>query len=90
MRMCILASDEHVETIRQTAKNNGLVDMSLLTIPVSKTGELPATHWFCNFKVSETMRDKLLAMKNLSEMEETDNWQEFLNSRELKTCKKGK
>lgn len=84
MRLCILAPAEHVETIRQTARENGLDHKYMLTIPTSKTGEEPATHWFCNFKVSQEMCDKLLALKNLSEMEVTDNWQEFLKSQEVK------
>lgn len=86
MRICILAPDEHVEAIRETARNNfpQFLGKSLLHIPVSPTGELPITHWFCNFKISQEMYEKLINLRNLSEMEIYDFPHKFLDSKGLK------
>lgn len=88
MRLCIVAPNEHIDAIRQTAIENGVPEAGLLAIPVSKTGELPATHWFCNYKVSQEMCEKLLALRTHSEMEITERWKDFLKSRELKIISK--
>jgi hypothetical protein len=89
MRVCILATDENVETVRATAKNNvpQLADLPVLTIPVSATGEMPVTHWFCNFLVSEETYTKLQEIKVLSEMEVTST-NNFLKDRNLKIIKR--
>jgi hypothetical protein len=89
MRLCILATDENVEAVRTTAKTNipSLADLPVLTIPVSASGEMPATHWFCNFLVSKETHSKLMELKSLSEMEfaSTSN---FLKDRDLKIIKR--
>ena len=90
MRICILASAENVETVRQTAKEKlpDLANVPLLNMPVSASGNLPATHWFCNFKVSQEMCDRLIAAKELSIMEVTDDWKRFLEDQGLKLVRR--
>jgi len=88
MRLSILVTNEHVETVRQiAAENTSLPPYAILAIPVSATGQEPATHWYCNFKVSQEMCDRLLSLQNLSEMEITMNWKKFLNTRSLQVIK---
>ena len=41
-----------------------------LSIPVSETGELPATHWFCFMNVSDEGYAKLLSVQEHSIIEE--------------------
>ena len=87
MRLCILATNENVEAVRARAAENMPTMTQILNFPVSSTGELPATHWFCNFKVSEAMYENLMSLKNLSEMEIHDNSKKFLEERNLKFIK---
>lgn len=85
MLLCILAKDEDVEAVRATALSNcpEFQGQKLLTVPVSATGHLPATHWFCCFPVSKPFYEKLMSVKKLSEME-LDSPQNFLKERNLK------
>ena len=88
MNICILVTDENVATVREAAVENlpQLRGHTILNIPLSESGEAPITHWFCTFKVSEEMYDKLMALKNLSEMEVSTS-KEFLKKKNLKLVK---
>jgi hypothetical protein len=85
MRINILATNENVENVRNTAAAHfeHLARRGFLTVPVSATGEYPATHWFCNFLISEEMHNKLMSLQNLSEME-LGSVKMFLKNRGLK------
>lgn len=89
MRMCILVTNDNVEIARQRGDEliPSLNGQKLLNIPVSATGELPVTHWFCQFLVSEQMRDHLLSIKTVTEMEIADPIK-FLNERNLKIIRR--
>ena len=54
-----------------------------LSIPVSETGKLPATHWFCFVNVSEDGYQKLLSIQEYSIIEESGP-KEFLEKWNLK------
>ncbi len=84
MGLCILAASENVNEVRLTARTV-LPDLSsILDVPVSPTGAMPPTHWFCCFKVSPEMCDTLLGLENLSEMQVTNSPKDFLGERGLK------
>ncbi len=88
MIICILVDDEHVDAVREKASELiGTPKGAILTIPVSSTGELPATHWFCHFEVSQAMHDKLMAAREFSDMK-VGNPKAFLKDRELKRIRK--
>lgn len=88
MRICILASDNIVDQVRKKAVEvTNLSENLILRIPVSSNGENPPTHWFCNFKVSQEMHDKLVEVKELSEMEVRNDWKKFLEEHDLKIIK---
>jgi len=57
-----------------------------LSIPVSETGQLPATHWFCFINVDQTGYDKLLSVQEYSIIEESGP-KEFLSKWNLKIIK---
>jgi hypothetical protein len=54
-----------------------------LSIPVSETGQLPATHWFCFMNVDEEGYQKILAVQEHSVYEESAP-KEFLEKWNLK------
>ncbi len=88
MRISILVSDANVAAVRAAAisglKNYPkLIHANLLSIPVSPTGDLPVTHWFCNFEGSDGLLEKLLALQNLSEIAVADAT-DFLTQKNLK------
>lgn len=89
MTLCILATNENVEI----ARSNALAGMpafnghQLLSIPCSPTGEMPATHWFCQFIGSQEACDKLIALKQVTEMEIGEP-AAFLNARNLKVIRR--
>ncbi len=85
MRLCVLATNENVEAVRASGLTNipEFVGQKLLTIPVSATGELPATHWFCSFSVTKEFYERIVALQKLSEMELNDT-KTFLEARGLK------
>ena len=90
MRICILATAENVDTVRETARQNlpEFANHRMFDTPVSADGTMPATHWLCHFKVSQGMVDKLMALKNLSDMEVATP-SEFLSDRNLKIIGRG-
>lgn len=82
MRINILTSEENVEQVRET-----WVTKNILKIPVSPTGELPATHWFCTMAGEP---DKMMAIyerRNLSIMELDLGPKEFLEKWGMKIIK---
>jgi hypothetical protein len=57
-----------------------------LKIPLSSTGELPATHWFCFINVSEETYQKMLDSQKYTIIEESVP-SEFLEKYNLKKIK---
>jgi hypothetical protein len=57
-----------------------------LSIPVSETGQLPATHWFCFINVDQVGYEKLLSVQEHSIIEENGP-KEFLSKWNLKIIK---
>lgn len=81
MRICILCEDSKLAQVREKmGKKN------ILTIPVSETGQNPATHWFCTMAVTEEKANSFLEKKELTEME-IAHPREFLTERNLKIIK---
>jgi hypothetical protein len=65
MRMTIVCEDRHVDEVRQ--KSQSLIrSKNNMRIPLSPTGNLPATHWMCVLYVDEEGRDKLESLKKHS------------------------
>ncbi len=78
MRICILCEDNKVEQVRIKMKNK-----TLLTMGLSESGNLPATHWFCCLVVTQDRADKLLESAELTHMEISEP-KEFLEKWNLK------
>lgn len=98
MKICILCEDQWVSAARTKAVDVlpklsqqataalsflGKGEPSHLKIPLSPTGELPATHWFCSIKVDETTYQKMLAAQQHTIIEEAVP-SEFLEKHGLK------
>ena len=66
MRICILTEDSKVEQVRE-----GWITKDVLKIPVSSTGQNPATHWFCCLSTTDEGHQKLLALQKNSVIEES-------------------
>lgn len=79
MRINILTENSNVEQVRES-----WVNKNVMKIPVSPTGELPATHWFCSMAGEESKMNDIYAKKNLSIMELEIGPKEFLNKWNLK------
>lgn len=85
MKICIICSDENIQTVRQRAKqieafaNNHVA----LVTPLSADGEMPQTHWFCHLNATPEMFQQIKDLQEFSEIVEADP-QEFLASRNLK------
>lgn len=62
------------------------VEHQHLSIPVSPTGELPATHWFCFMNVDQVGYEKVLSVQEHSVIEEGAP-KEFLSKWNLKIIK---
>lgn len=86
-RVCILVSDEHLAEVRQTVRDAGVANYDVLNVPVSATGKMPATHWFCLAIVDDNQLNKLLSLKNHTEMETGIFPKKFLADRNLKNIK---
>lgn len=74
MRINILTENDKVEQVREA-----WVTKNCLKIPVSPTGEEPATHWFCSMAGEESKMMEIYNKKNLSIMELGIGPKEFLN-----------
>lgn len=82
MRLNILTEDSKVSQVRETFANS-----DILKIPLSPTGEAPATHWFCTMAGSEEKMKGIYAKKNLSIMELETSPKEFLKKWGLRIIK---
>lgn len=68
-------------------KINPDFSMDHLTIPLSETGELPATHWFCFIKTNDETYQRMLASQEHTIIEEGVP-SEFLEKHGLKRIKR--
>lgn len=90
-RICILCPDADVEKAREAAKD--IVNLAAspllpaasfryLAIPVSPTGQAPATHWFCHLNCTDEVHDRISSAAVYSAVEEAGP-KEFLEARGL-------
>lgn len=79
MRINILTEDSKVDEVRKE-----MGDQNIMRIPVSPTGELPATHWFCTMAGEDSKMNEIYAKKKLSVMEFNIGPKEFLKKWNLK------
>ncbi len=63
MRVCILCEDSKIAQLRREEKKE------VLPIPLSESGELPATHWFCCIATTQEKAEELVKTAKLSIME---------------------
>lgn len=84
--ICILARDEDIVEVRKVSKSI-FPNHKNMRIPLSVTGEYPVTHWFCTFKCSDEMRERIMSVVNLSEVY-LGNPFKFLGIKNLKRIKK--
>ena len=76
------------EGLLELKKKNGKeVSLDHLKIPLSSTGELPATHWFCFINVNEAMHQSMLDSQMHTIIEEDRVPSEFLAEHGLKRIK---
>ena len=73
-KLCILVTNENVDIVRERARANihELSKHPLLSYPMSPNGDEPITHWFCAFNANEEMKNRILALQDLSIMEMAD------------------
>jgi hypothetical protein len=81
MRICILCEESKVSQAREKMKRD-----SILTIPCSESGELPATHRFCCIATDERGAQELLSKAEITTME-ISGPKEFLTKWNLKIIK---
>jgi len=81
MRVCILCEESRVVEARTKMKRE-----SILTIPCSQSGELPATHRFCCIATDEKGVQDLLSKAEITTME-VSGPKEFLLKWNLKIIK---
>lgn len=89
MNICILCVDDKVALVREKA-NDVFLDnktSNFMIIPLSETGEEPATHWFCNITGTKTFFNKLLKVQEYSIIEESKPIA-FLNKHKLRIINK--
>lgn len=90
MNLCILVPAADVEKVRDKALTLEFFAKTerkkLLNIALSESGQEPATHYFCAANVNEDLYNKLLNMKEFSEMS-TDDPKTFLKTKNLKVVK---
>lgn len=84
-RLNILCEDSKVADSREFSKRE--LGHDVLKVPVSASGNEPATHWFCSLTVNEAGYDRIMSIKKNSEIEEGSP-KEFLKARGLKLIKK--
>lgn len=84
MRLNILCEDSKITAAREKAR--ALTGTDVLTIPVSKGGVAPATHWFCSLEVNEAGRKKIFDLQEHSVIEEGGP-KDFLKKWNLKVIK---
>lgn len=81
MRVCILCEESKVSQAREKMKRD-----SILTIPCSENGKLPATHRFCCVATDERGAQELLSKAEITTMEIAGP-KEFLKKWNLKIIK---
>lgn len=102
MRICILCEDKNIIEARENCKNvlpSEKVEFNLpifldkdklpkahLSIPVSETGKLPATHWFCFMSTDQEGYNRIVNNSLYSTIEEGSP-KEFLEKWNLKIIK---
>jgi hypothetical protein len=71
MVISILVANEHVESVKAKVKDflPSLQNHNNLRIPVSATGQEPATHWFCSFRVPGKLAKELMDAQEYSIIE---------------------
>jgi hypothetical protein len=83
MVLCILCNDDDLTQVKQTASDELGKSANILNIPVSESGELPATHWFCCLHTNKAGYNEYKAVQNLTIME-LNNPKDFLAKHNLK------
>lgn len=84
----VLPKSEFTERLLELKKmKDPEASLDHLKIPLSSTGELPATHWFCFINVNETTYQKMLTSQKYTIIEEAVP-SEFLAKHNLKKIKK--
>lgn len=81
MRVCILCEESKVSQVREKMKRP-----NILTIKVSPSGEMPATHHFCCVTTDEKGAQDLLGKREITTMEVAEP-KEFLSRMDLKIIK---
>jgi hypothetical protein len=64
MRICILCEDSKLTAVREKMNSS-----NILNTPLSESGNLPATYWFCCIATTQDVADKMLAQAELTTME---------------------
>ena len=78
MRICILCEEDKVDDVRKKTGHK-----QILVIPVSPSGNAPATHRFCSISVTEEKANKLVAKAEITTIEISEPL-EFLEKWNLK------
>lgn len=65
MRVTIVCEDKYLTEVREKAKLL-LPNQTTLKTPLSESGRLPATHWFCTCYLTNEGFKKLIDLKNYS------------------------
>ena len=81
MRVCILCENDNLDKVKKSTKLE-----NILTIPLSESGVLPTTHWFCCIATTEEKCNKMVERKNLTTIEISEP-KEFLEKWNLKIIK---
>lgn len=85
MRVSILCPDEYIEEVRSTARE--LISSHIaLTTPLSHTGDLPQTHWFCTCYLTDQGIKKFHELKKYTTIY-TGNPKVILKELELRIVK---
>lgn len=82
MNVCILCEDQFVEEVRENSKDLFL-NHKILSQPLSTTGKLPATHWFCFCNISSEKFEELQKRKKRTVIKNC-TIEEILNEFKLK------
>lgn len=80
-RLSILCEDSVIKEARARAKS--FLNADVLNIPVSNTGKLPATHWFCHLQTTDEGYAKFMEMQLYTTIEESGP-KDFLSKHKLK------
>jgi hypothetical protein len=88
IQICISAKAEDVEAVRQSARTLSVFKevKDILIIPLSPTGKLPITHYFCAFNYYEKIYNELMNIQKLSDVE-IGSPRQFLKIRKLRVVK---